>query len=164
MNHSYWIDFSYDFICYSKVENISEKSIFVALSSSEFIAVARSMSMLKYSISDKLRYLVENTHTFYTYGWSARHMSKKQDVVETNLQNIEEYPTLFIHREHMMDSFSEAKIELPPPKNFLEDKFEKQQRKCVKDECASLNTCLKISSLMNCFIQQIKQIRMQACT
>ena len=57
MNHPYWVEFLDELICYGDTDNKLELSLWIALTSTEYIAVTRGMSIIKFAISDQLRYL-----------------------------------------------------------------------------------------------------------
>ena len=52
MNHPYWVEFLDELICYGDTDNKLELSLWIALTSTEYIAVTRGMSIIKFAISD----------------------------------------------------------------------------------------------------------------
>ena len=55
-------------MCYGNNYNNLERSLWIALASTEYIAVTRGMSIIKFAIDNQLRYLAGKTHEFATYG------------------------------------------------------------------------------------------------
>ena len=54
-------------MCYGNSGNNLEHSLWIALASTEYIALTRGMSIIKFAISNQLRYLAGKTHEFTTY-------------------------------------------------------------------------------------------------
>ena len=73
-NRKYYVKFLATHLCYGNKDNCLEDSLFVILTSTEFIAVTRVMCMLMVAVSQPWRYLAGCSHTFGSYGWSNRHM------------------------------------------------------------------------------------------
>ena len=67
MNHPYWIEFLDKLICYGKIENKLERSLWIALTSIEYITVTHAISIVKFAISDQLQYLAAYAHEFLYY-------------------------------------------------------------------------------------------------
>ena len=77
INHPYWVEFLDELMCYGETENKLEQSLFVALSSTDHIAVTLAIGIMKFAISDQLRHLEACTHEFSHLGWSVKHISKQ---------------------------------------------------------------------------------------
>ena len=112
------------------------------MTSAEYIAVTRAMSIVKFAISDQLRYLEAYAHELSCYGWIARHMSKQYDILESVLEAILENTSLFINKDYMMDIFSETKAMLPPFRDYIKFKYEEKQHRCVRDGSSAPKMCL----------------------
>ena len=142
MNHPYWAEFLDELIFYGDADNKLERSLWVALTSAECIAATRGMSIVKFAISDQLRYLAGKTNELASYGWSARHMSKQYDMLEAALVDLIDNPSLFTNKQHIMGIFKESKAMLPPFGEFLKHKCEEKMQRCVRNGVVVPKICL----------------------
>ena len=131
-NRKYYIEYLACTLCYGDKDNSLEESLFVILSSTEFIAVTRVMCILMVAVSQLMRYLVGCSHTFGQYGWSNRHMSKQFDVLEKHLLYLVDHQENFLDKDFMLNIFGEAREQLPPFNEFLTYKYGKKQQRCIK--------------------------------
>lgn len=142
-NRKYHIKFLATSLCCSDKDNSLEDSLFVMLTSAEFIAVTRSMCMLMVAVSQPMRYLTGCTHTFASYDWNNRHMSKQCDVLEEHLLCLVDHPSNFLDRDFMLNIFGEAREQLPPFDKCLSHMHEEKQQRCIKGIDPNL-ACAKV--------------------
>ena len=106
--------------------NILQKNFFVALSSSEMIALTCLLSILHLSIVVPFRWLAGKTHELKEYNSSLLLMGRVLDTLVEKLNEIKSNPKLIFKSSFMMDIFNNHQEELPPFKQYWEDTFKKQ--------------------------------------
>ena len=94
--------------------SILQQNLFVVLSSSEMIALARLLSILHISVVMPFRYLAGKTHTLHEHNWGAADMGRVLDTLNSKLETIIQKPELIVDDAFMMDIFEEYRRELPP--------------------------------------------------
>ena len=129
-------------MCYGNSDNNLERSLWFALTSTEYIAITQGMSIIKVTIGDQLQCLAGKTYEFGTHRWSTRHMSKQYDILESVLENILEEPSLFTNQQYIMNIFSESKAILLPFRDFLQYKYEQNMHQCIRDGLVTSKLCL----------------------
>lgn len=120
-------------------DNKLEDSLFCLLGSTEFIGVMRAMSIIAVRITNPLRWLAGKTYELAEYGWSARHMSRSYDDLESSLIEIIDDPSLFLKEDCMKKIFKRQIEQVEPFKEFLQCKFDTQTKRCVKDNNGVVN-------------------------
>ena len=84
-NQKYWIEFL-DERLRIPGDNILQENLFVVLSSSEMIALARVCAIIHLSICLPTRWLAGNSHKLAEYNWSVRSMGRIVDMLDISLE------------------------------------------------------------------------------
>ena len=134
MNYPYYAEFLDEQL--SKVStnlqaSILQRNLWVVLTSSEMIALARLLSILHISICMPFRYLAGKTHEFTQYNWGAADMSRVIDTLHETLKRIKADPDLILDPLFMMNIFKDYRNELPPFKEYWELTFKKKQMQVI---------------------------------
>ena len=134
MNYPYYAEFLDEQL--SKVStnlqaSILQQNLWVVLTSSEMIALARLLSILHISICIPFCYLAGKTHEFAQYNWGAADMSRVIDTLHETLKRIKADPDLILDPLFMMNIFKEYRNELPPFKEYWELTFKKKQMQVI---------------------------------
>ena len=61
-SYPYWIEFLDELMCYSNSDNNLECSVWITLTSTEYIAIMQGISIIKFTISHQIQYLVGKTY------------------------------------------------------------------------------------------------------
>ena len=98
------------------------------LSSVEVTAVSMSMTIVDICVSEPLRWLSANASKLSEHGWTARHMSKVFDILETCFELLLTDPTRLIDQQFMENIFTYPKNVLPPFAEFLDHKCKNKNK------------------------------------
>ena len=120
-------------------DNKLEESLFCLLSSTEFTGVMRGMSIILVCVTNLLLWLAGKIHELAAFGWSTWHMSRVCDDLEETLVDIIEDHSLFLKEFHMKNMFKRKIEMLESFKEFLEHKFDTQEKRFVKNSDGSIN-------------------------
>jgi hypothetical protein len=130
MNYPFYVEFLDEMLRKTSSNHqasILQQNLFVVLTSSEMIALARLLSILHISICMPFRYPAGKTHEFAEYNWGAADMSRVIDTLHDALSDIKEDPSLILDPLFMMNIFKDYRDELPPFKDYWRLTFKKKQ-------------------------------------
>ena len=99
----------------------------------------RGISIIAVHITNPLRWLAGKTHELAEFGWSTRHMSRVYDDLEVTLVDVIEDHSLLPKEDYMKIIFKRKTEMLEPFKEFLECKFDTQEKRFVKNSDGSIN-------------------------
>ena len=134
MNYPYYVEFLDEQLRKkekNKKVSILQRNIFVALTSSEMIALARLLSILHLSICMPFRFLAGKTHEFKEYGWGPMSMGRVIDTLEKKLVSVVRDPRLILEEDFMMGMFEEYVQELKPLKDYVDLLYQKKQMSLI---------------------------------
>ena len=142
MNYPYYVEFLDTMLRRPLKKNqqpsILQQNLFVALTSSEMIALVRLLSILHISVCMPTRWLAGKTHELSMYNdWGAMSMGRVLDTLESKMQEISKKPKLILNKKFMMGMFDEYADELPPFKEYLDLIFKKKQMSVVARKSGS---------------------------
>jgi hypothetical protein len=104
----YYIEFLDECLRGNTKGNILQENLFIVLTSSEMVALCRSLAILHYTVCMPMRWLAGNTHFLGRCGfdWSARSMGKAIDALEVAMNDIMADGSLFLNEMYMRNIFS----------------------------------------------------------
>jgi hypothetical protein len=106
--------------CVLTSDNKLQRSMFIILSSMEYIAQLRVASILFLSVVVPMRWLAGKTHELAHRGWGERSMGRAIDLLHTAFTDILEEPSLLLDYEFVMNIFQPLYNDLPEFEEFLE--------------------------------------------
>ena len=96
------------------------------------VALSRVLLILHLCILIPVRWISAQTHTLGQYNWGARSMGRVLDILEETMNEIHANHSLILSKEYMMAIFVDLHNDLPPFKEFWQNKFEKQRMSVVQ--------------------------------
>ena len=135
-NRRYYVEFLDEALSVNN-ENILQKNLFVALSSSEMIALARVHAIFHFAVCLPWRYLCGSTHKLKDYNWSTRKFGSFIDLLQEKLVEICNDGKKVLEHDFMMYMFKEFASDLPPFKEYLEHIFEEKLTPTIDKNNAS---------------------------
>ena len=131
MNYPYYVEFL-DRSLRKRNKNdkasILQLNLFVALTSSEMIALVRLLSILHVSVCMPVCWLAGKTHELKEHNqWGPMSMGRVLDTLEASMIEIAANPDKILDENFMMNIFKEYIEELPPFKEYWERTFQKKQ-------------------------------------
>ena len=111
--------------------SILQLNLFVALTSSEMIALVRLLSILHISVCMPIRWLAGKTHELKEYCWGPISIGRVLDTLEASMEDIAEDPEKILDEKFMMNIFKEYIDELPPFKTYWDETFKKKQMAAI---------------------------------
>jgi len=141
MNYQYYIEFL-DMMLRkthrgngNEMASILQQNLFVALTSTEMIALSRLLSIFHISVCMPFRWLAGKTHELRDFGsdvgWGAMSMSRVIDTLYDKMKELYMTPSLIVDDEFMMGIFNEYVEELPPFQEYWNLTFKKKQMSVV---------------------------------
>jgi hypothetical protein len=141
MNYQYYIEFLDMMLRKTRRGNgnemasILQQNLFVALTSTEMIALSRLLSIFHISVCMPFRWLAGKTHELRDFGsdvgWGAMSMSRVIDTLYDKMKELYMTPSLIVDDEFMMGIFNEYVEELPPFQDYWNLTFKKKQMSVV---------------------------------
>ena len=131
MNYPYYVEFLDQML--RKKQKSGQKpstlqqNLFIALTSSEMIALVRLLSILHISICMPFRWLAGKTHELQEHNWGPMSMGRVLDTLEAKLSKIKRDPSLILNEDFMMGIFQEYLDELPEFKDYWDATFKDRQ-------------------------------------
>ena len=130
MNYPYYIEFLDQSLRKRKKSekaSILQQNLFVALTSSEMIALVRLLSIFHVSVCMPIRWLAGKTQDLKEYEWGPMSMGRVLDTLEASMIYLSKHPDKILDEKYMMNIFKEYIDELPPFKEYWEQTFNKKQ-------------------------------------
>ena len=119
----------------NEMASILQQNLFVALTSTEMIALSRLLSIFHISVCMPFRWLAGKTHELRDFGidggWGAMSMSRVIDTLYDKMKELYTTPRLIVDDEFMMGIFNEYVEELPPFQEYWNLTFKKKQMSVV---------------------------------
>ena len=119
----------------NEMASILQQNLFVALTSTEMIALSRLLSIFHISVCMPFRWLAGKTHELRDFGsdvgWGAMSMSRVIDTLYDKMNKLYTTPSLIVDDEFMMGIFNEYVEELPPFQDYWNLTFKKKQMSVV---------------------------------
>jgi hypothetical protein len=163
MNYPYYVEFLDMALRKPKRTNkgpsILQMNLFVALTSSEMIALSRLLSIIHLFIVVPCRYLAGKSHEFRDYNWSAldMNMSRVVDTLHQKLLKIKKQPDLVLDPIFMDNIFLEYRDELPPFQEYWNMLFKEKQMKVVAQKAKGWYEACAFCSSTQRSIQSIEK-------
>jgi hypothetical protein len=114
--------------------SILQQNLFVVLTSTEMIALARLFSILHISICMPFRYLAGKTHEFKMYNWGAADVSRVINTLYGATQKLKKDPELLLDPLFMMNIFTCYQDQLPPFKEYWDLMFKSKAMKVINKQ------------------------------
>ena len=134
MNNEYYVEFL-DTALRKRKKNqgasILQMNLFVVLTSSEMIALARLLSIIHIYVVMPFRFLAGKTHEFAEFNWGAADMSRVIKVLYDKLGEINDDPELLLDVLFMDKIFMEFRNQLPPFATYWDMLFKEKQMKVI---------------------------------
>ena len=134
MNYPYYLEFLDEALRKrekNKQASILQRNLFIALGSSEMIALVRLLSIIHLSITIPMRWLAGKTQDLKQYTWGPMSMGRALDTLEMKLEELMSDPSLILKDNFMMSMFDEFADELPPLREYFEHLYEKKRMSVI---------------------------------
>jgi hypothetical protein len=134
MNYPYYIEFLDTSLRKPKATNkasILQQNLFVALKTSELVALSQLLSILYIAVCIPCWWLAGKTHELARYDWGPMLMGQVIDTLNNAMHEIHKTPALILDEKYMMAIFGEYLHELPPFKNYWDEFLSKRQMSVI---------------------------------
>jgi hypothetical protein len=130
MNYPYYIKFLDTSLQKPKATDkasILQQNLFVALKTSELVALFRLLSILHVTVCIPCRWLASKTHELARYDWGPMLMGCVIDTLNVAMGEIHKTPALILDEKYMMAIFAEYLHELPPLNFFWMNCYKRER-------------------------------------
>jgi hypothetical protein len=134
MNYPYYIEFLDTSLRKPKATDkasILQQNLFVALNTSELVALSRLLSILHVAVCIPCRWLAGKTHELARYDWGPMSMGRVIDTLNDAMGEIHKTPALILDEKYMMAIFAEYLHELPPFQKYWDELLSKRQMSVI---------------------------------
>ena len=122
MNHPYYVEFLDSMLWRRRKKNVKaslfHQHLFVALTSSEMIALVHLLSILHVSVCMTFLWLSGKSHELKSHDWGPMSMGRVLGTLESKMEEILDGPSLILDEGFVMGIFQKYLDELP---EFKED-------------------------------------------
>ena len=131
MNYPYYVEFLDQML--RKIQKKGQKpsnlqqNLFIALTSSEMIALVCLLFILHISICMPFRWLAGKTHELQNHNWGPMSMGRVLDTLEARLIKIKSNPRLILNEDFIMGIFQEYLDELPEFRDYWDTTSNERQ-------------------------------------
>ena len=160
MNYPYYVEFLDQML--RKIQKKGQKpsnlqqNLFIALTSSEMIALVRLLFILHISICMPFRCLTGKTHELQNHNWGPMSMGRVLDTLEARLIKIKSNPRLILNEDFIMGIFQEYLDELPEFRHYWDATFNERQM-AVIHESLEPRLCIIPGCVECCFVHEGRQ-------
>jgi hypothetical protein len=134
MNYPYYIQFLNTSLRKPKATNkasILQQNLFVALKTSELVALSQLLSILHIAVCIPCWWLAGKTHELARYDWGPMSIGQMIDMLNDAMGDIHKTPALILDEKYMISIFDKYLHELPPFKNYLDELLSKRQMSVI---------------------------------
>ncbi len=107
--------------------SVLQQNRFVALKTSELVALSCLLSILHVSVCIPCWWLTGKTHELARYNWGSMSMGQVIDTLNDAMGEIHKTPALVLDEKYMMAIFEEYLHKLPPFKIYWDELLSKRQ-------------------------------------
>ena len=105
----------------NKEASILQRNLFVAMTSSEMLALVLLLSIFHLSVCIPFRWLSGKTHELREYNWGPMSMGRAIDRLKDKMMELSKHPDKVESEHFMMSFFEDLQNELPPLKEYYDE-------------------------------------------